>query len=80
MTAEAFRSELAGQAPETVLRRAWEIFGERLVFATSLAAEDQVITEMCERLLQDGAPGLHFYSMNLAGPSLAIWNNLKLSR
>ncbi|MDH1442517.1 methylenetetrahydrofolate reductase [NAD(P)H] [Pseudomonas sp. GD03721] len=41
---------------------------------------EQVITEMCERLLQGGAPGLHFYSMNLAAPSLAIWNNLKLSR
>ncbi|MBP3060183.1 methylenetetrahydrofolate reductase [NAD(P)H] [Pseudomonas chengduensis] len=41
---------------------------------------EQVITEMCERLLQGGAPGLHFYSMNLAGPSLAIWNNLKLQR
>ena len=45
-----------------------------------LAFGEQVITEMCERLLQDGSPGLHFYSMNLAGPSLAIWNNLKLSR
>ncbi|MBP8237434.1 MAG: methylenetetrahydrofolate reductase [NAD(P)H] [Pseudomonas sp.] len=39
---------------------------------------EQVITEMCERLLQGGAPGLHFYSMNQAEPSLAIWNNLKL--
>ena len=41
---------------------------------------EQVITEMCERLLQGGAPGLHFYSMNQSEPSLAIWNNLKLPR
>jgi methylenetetrahydrofolate reductase (NADPH) len=41
---------------------------------------EQVITEMCERLLQGGAPGLHFYSMNQAEPSLAIWKNLKLPR
>lgn len=41
---------------------------------------EQVITQMCERLLQGGAPGLHFYSMNQAEPSLAIWNNLKLPR
>ncbi|MGY4534016.1 methylenetetrahydrofolate reductase (NADPH) [Pseudomonas sp. TE3786] len=41
---------------------------------------EQVITEMCDRLLQGGAPGLHFYTLNQAEPSLAIWNNLKLPR
>lgn len=41
---------------------------------------EQVITEMCERLLQGGAPGLHFYTLNQAEPSLAVWNNLKLPR
>ena len=37
------------------------------------------VTEMCERLLQGGAPGLHFYSMNKVEPSKAIWNALNLS-
>ena len=41
---------------------------------------EHVISEMCERLLQGGAPGLHFYTLNQAEPSLAIWNNLKLPR
>jgi methylenetetrahydrofolate reductase (NADPH) len=41
---------------------------------------EQVITEMCDRLLQGGAPGLHFYTLNQAEPSLAIWKNLKLPR
>ncbi|MDT4836048.1 5,10-methylenetetrahydrofolate reductase [compost metagenome] len=41
---------------------------------------EQVITEMCERLLQGGAPGLHFYTLNQAEPSLAIWKNLNLPR
>ncbi|GLK87024.1 methylenetetrahydrofolate reductase [NAD(P)H] [Pseudomonas turukhanskensis] len=41
---------------------------------------EQVISEMCDRLLQGGAPGLHFYTLNQAEPSLAIWNNLKLPR
>ncbi|MDO7896365.1 methylenetetrahydrofolate reductase [NAD(P)H] [Pseudomonas citrulli] len=41
---------------------------------------EDVITQMCERLLQGGAPGLHFYTLNQAEPSLAVWNNLKLPR
>ncbi|WP_028238449.1 methylenetetrahydrofolate reductase [NAD(P)H] [Stutzerimonas azotifigens] len=38
----------------------------------------QVISEMCERLLAGGAPGLHFYTLNQAEPSLAVWRNLGL--
>jgi methylenetetrahydrofolate reductase (NADPH) len=38
-----------------------------------------VVTELCETLLQGGAPGLHFYSMNLANNVSEIWNNLNLS-
>lgn len=41
---------------------------------------EQVISEMCERLLEGGAPGLHFYTLNQADPSLAIWKNLQLPR
>ena len=35
-----------------------------------------VVTQLCERLLAGGAPGLHFYSMNQAQATTAIWNNL----
>jgi len=35
-----------------------------------------VITQLCERLLAGGAPGLHFYSLNQAGPTQAIWQQL----
>lgn len=41
---------------------------------------EDVITHMCERLLQAGAPGLHFYTMNQVGPSKAIWNNLGIKK
>lgn len=38
----------------------------------------EVVTEMCSELLEQGAPGLHFYTMNRTEPTLAIWKNLKL--
>ncbi len=38
----------------------------------------EVVTELCQRLLDGGAPGLHFYTMNQAGPTTKIWENLGL--
>ena len=35
-----------------------------------------VVTQLAERLVQGGAPGLHFYSLNQAGPTQAIWKQL----
>ena len=37
-----------------------------------------VITDMCDRLRQAGAPGLHFYSLNQAGLTTTIWQRLGL--
>jgi methylenetetrahydrofolate reductase (NADPH) len=38
-----------------------------------------VVTRLCETLLRNGAPGLHFYTINQAGPTLRLWESLKLS-
>jgi len=35
-----------------------------------------VVTSLCERLLAGGAPGLHFYSMNQAVATTAVWQRL----
>jgi methylenetetrahydrofolate reductase (NADPH) len=38
----------------------------------------EVVTRLCETLLRGGAPGLHFYTVNQAGPTLRLWKNLAL--
>jgi len=37
-----------------------------------------VVTDLCERLLKGGAPGLHFYTLNHAGLISTIWQRLGL--
>jgi methylenetetrahydrofolate reductase (NADPH) len=37
-----------------------------------------VVTDLCEQLLSVGAPGLHFYTMNQAEPTLELWSRLGL--
>ena len=39
-----------------------------------------VVTALCERLIAGGAPGLHFYSLNQAVPTMAICQRLALPR
>ena len=37
-----------------------------------------VVTDLCDKLLSGGAPGLHLYTMNQAGPASTIWQRLGL--
>ena len=38
----------------------------------------EVVTQLCEKLLAGGAPGLHFYTLNQAGATKEIWGRLGL--
>jgi methylenetetrahydrofolate reductase (NADPH) len=58
------------------LRKRLESFGDDLVSIRSYGAE--VVSRLCEQLLTGGAPGLHFYTMNKAEPTLQVWRNLGL--
>lgn len=56
------------------MRKKFESYGDD---ADSIRAFGlDVVTELCERLIQGGAPGLHFYCMNQAGPTLEICHRL----
>lgn len=59
------------------LRKQLESYGDDLDSIRKLGNE--FVTQMCERLSEGGAPGLHFYSMNRVEPSMTIWNELGLS-
>jgi len=52
-----------------------EAFGDDLESIKKLGLD--VVTKLCEDLLNIGAPGLHFYSMNKNEPCLQIIRNLK---
>ena len=58
------------------IRKRLESFGDDLDSLRAFGLD--VTTQLCEKLLAAGAPGLHFYTMNRAGPTRALWQRLGL--
>lgn len=69
-------SDACGAEIPRWIRKRLEGFGEDLEALRAFGLD--VTTELCRRLLDGGAPGLHFYTMNRAGPTQAIWQRLGL--
>lgn len=69
-------SDMCGaEVPRWIRQRLADYQGD---LASIKAFGKDVITQMCQRLLDGGAPGLHFYTLNTAESTLAIANDLKL--
>lgn len=73
--AQLFRfSEMCGADIPRWLRKRLESFGDDRESIQAFGLE--VVSNLCQRLLDGGAPGLHFYTMNQSAPTLAILKNL----
>jgi methylenetetrahydrofolate reductase (NADPH) len=67
-------SDACGAEIPRWMRRKFESFGDD---ADSIRAFGlDVVTDLCRRLIERGAPGLHFYSMNQAGLVLELCRRL----
>jgi methylenetetrahydrofolate reductase (NADPH) len=69
-------SDACGAELPRWLRWRLEGYGDDLESIRALGLD--FITRMCEQLLEQGAPGLHFYTMNQIEPTRSIWRNLGL--
>jgi len=70
-----FSANCGAEIPRWLAKRL-ECFGDDS--ESLMAFGIDLITELCETLLENGAPGLHFYSMNQAEPCATICRNLGL--
>lgn len=69
-------SDACGAEIPRWLRLRLESYGEDKASLQAFGLE--VVTRLAETLLKGGAPGLHFYTLNQAEPTLKLWRNLGL--
>jgi methylenetetrahydrofolate reductase (NADPH) len=70
-------SDACGAELPRWMRRKFEGLGDDVDAIRAFGLD--VVTELCQRLLAGGAPGLHFYSMNQSVLTLEICRRLQLS-
>jgi methylenetetrahydrofolate reductase (NADPH) len=69
-------SDACGAEIPRWIRKRLQAYGDDL--KSIRAFGEEVVTSLCANLLENGSPGLHFYTLNRAAPALAIWANLGL--
>lgn len=74
--AQLFRfSEMCGADIPRWLRKRLVDFGDDRTAIQAFGLD--LVSKLCQQLLDGGAPGLHFYTMNQSAPTLAILQNLQ---
>lgn len=71
-------SDACGAEIPRWIRKRLEGYGDDLASIRDFGFD--VVFTMCERLLDGGAPGLHFYSMNRTEPTRTLWKALGLGK
>ena len=69
-------SDACGAEIPRWMRMKLQSFGDDRASIRSFGLD--VVTDLCDRLLSGGAPGLHFYTLNSAGLTSTIWQRLGL--
>ncbi|MCL2309669.1 MAG: methylenetetrahydrofolate reductase [NAD(P)H] [Proteobacteria bacterium] len=69
-------SEMCGAEIPRWIRRRMEGYGDDLASVRAFGLD--IVTDLCARLLERGAPGLHFYTLNQAELTLEICRRLGL--
>ena len=69
-------SDACGAEIPRWIRKRLEGFGDDMESLRAFGLE--VTINLCRRLLDGGAPGLHFFTMNQAEPTERIWKALEL--
>ena len=70
-------SEMCGAEIPQWIRRRLKGYGDDGASIRAFGLD--VVTELCERLLAGGAPGLHVYTLNRANASFLLWQRLNRS-
>jgi len=69
-------SDACGAEIPRYIRKRLEAYGDDK--ASIRAFGHEVVLDLCARLLEGGAPGIHFYTMNQAEATLKLWRELEL--
>ena len=71
-------SDACGAEIPRWIRRKLEAYGDDTAAVRAFGLD--VVTELCADLLRNGAPGLHFYTLNQPGLTTTIWQRLGLQQ